>query len=594
VTPGADDIEVQPTPQRFGWQLAAVALAAAALRSWHVFALRRLPLFDQLVIDSRHYDRWAQHIAEGNWLGGDRAFYMDPLYPYALAALYRLVGHDLLAVRLAHVALGVGTCVLVAWTARRFAGTAGGLAAGGLVALYGPLVFEEGEVEKTALGVFLVAAALALAAAEGARARFGAGVCLGLAALTRGNLLLLAPLVALALVVDPGGSGGAPRPSRRRRLSGGVAFAAGFLLALAPVAWRNHHVSGDWVLTASQLGQNLYTGNNPSNATGAYHPVPFVRPTPDHEEADFRAKAELEMGRPLSPSEVSRFYVRKTLAHVAAEPAFAAAVLGRKAALVLADLEIPDGWSFVFLRRFSPALALAAVSFAWLLGLAVVGAAVTVRASPNARLLVGFAACYVVSLVAFFVFSRYRVYLVPPLAALGGAGVAWLVHAGRARAWRSIGVASAAAIAVGAASALAGPGVGLREESFVHDYARLAELHASRGETERAEALFAEALAVQPQAASTLHALGALRIRRGEAARAVEPLEAAVRVNPRFPEVWFTLASAYEAVGRLEDAKAAYWRQLDQNPGHAAALRRLQRLLSPSRAGSPPRASPAP
>ncbi len=57
-----------------------------------MLALRKLPLFDALIIDSRSYDLWGQRIAAGDWLGRDRAFYMDPLYPYALAI--RLPGYS--------------------------------------------------------------------------------------------------------------------------------------------------------------------------------------------------------------------------------------------------------------------------------------------------------------------------------------------------------------------------------------------------------------------------------------------------------------------------------------------------------------------
>ena len=73
-----------------------VLLLAACLRIWHILSLRRLPLFEQLIIDSEMYDQWARSIAAGNWLGGENAFYMDPLYPYLLGALYWVFGHHLL------------------------------------------------------------------------------------------------------------------------------------------------------------------------------------------------------------------------------------------------------------------------------------------------------------------------------------------------------------------------------------------------------------------------------------------------------------------------------------------------------------------
>ena len=43
--------------------LAGVLALAAALRVAHVLALRRLPMFDRLIIDSAAYDAWARRPA---------------------------------------------------------------------------------------------------------------------------------------------------------------------------------------------------------------------------------------------------------------------------------------------------------------------------------------------------------------------------------------------------------------------------------------------------------------------------------------------------------------------------------------------------
>ena len=72
-------------------------------------------------------------------------------------------------------------------------------------------------------------------------------------------MILLAAPIGLWLACDPwlrfGGSvgGGAGRAGLRIKegLERVVAFAAGILLVVAPVAWRNYHVSGELVpLTA--------------------------------------------------------------------------------------------------------------------------------------------------------------------------------------------------------------------------------------------------------------------------------------------------------------------------------------------------------
>lgn len=49
--------------------LAIILVIAAVIRVWHVVSIQPLPLFDNLIIDSKMYDEWAMQIAKGNWLG---------------------------------------------------------------------------------------------------------------------------------------------------------------------------------------------------------------------------------------------------------------------------------------------------------------------------------------------------------------------------------------------------------------------------------------------------------------------------------------------------------------------------------------------
>src|SRR5262245_60041509 len=143
------------------WWLFGSVAVATALRVAHVLALRGTPWFDHLVVDPEYYDAWAQRIAAGEWMG-DRVFYMDPLYPYVLALVYRIFGRDLLLARLANVACSAGSCALVGALGRRLGGTAAGLVAALGFALYKPDVFYVAEIDKTSLSIMLTAATLVL------------------------------------------------------------------------------------------------------------------------------------------------------------------------------------------------------------------------------------------------------------------------------------------------------------------------------------------------------------------------------------------------------------------------------------------------
>ncbi|MGH7789511.1 MAG: hypothetical protein ACRERC_21745 [Candidatus Binatia bacterium] len=434
-------------PAWWPWCVLAIALLAGALRVAYVLTLRSTPWFDQLVVDPEFYDAWATRIAAGDWMGA-RPFYMDPLYPYLLAGLYRLVGRDLLLARLLNVALSAAACALVARLGRLLGGwRVGALAALGF-AVYAPEIFYVGEVEKTTLSVLLTSACLVLWLGASLAARFGAGVALGLAALTRANLLLFAPLCVLLCLW--------PRAEWRARVGGlpraplhALLFAAGCLLALAPVAWRNHHLSGEWVLTTAQAGQNFYIGNNPYNPSGAYGVLPFVRANPHFEEGDFRAEAERRAGAPLTAAEVSRFWFAEAFRFMREQPAEATGVMLRKAALFWNDFEVSDNQDQYLMERDSWVLRLPLLGFGLLAPLAVLGALAGWRGNHAVRLLGGFVLIYWATVVGFFIYSRYRIQVVPALLALGGLGVVTLVERVRAGDWARVAGGAAVAVVVG-------------------------------------------------------------------------------------------------------------------------------------------------
>jgi len=484
------------------WWVLGIVLFGSALRVAYVLTLRATPWFDHLVVDPEYYDAWAAQIAAGDWMG-TRPFYMDPLYPYVLAVLYRACGRDLLLARLLNVAFSAGACALVAELGRRVGGRrAGALAALGF-ALYEPEIFFVGEVEKTTLSILLTAAFLVLALGRSLPARGAAGVALGLAALTRGNFLLLAPLTVLFFLFRDDERAVRVGPLSR---AGAVLFGAGFLLALAPVAWRNHHLSGEWVLTTAQAGQNFYIGNNPYNPSGAYGTLPFVRANPHFEEIDFRTTAEARAGRRLSAAEVSRFWFGEAFQHMREHAGFAARVMLRKAALFWNDFEVSDNQDQYLLERDSWVLRLPLLGFGAVAPLALLGALAGWHTRRAVRWLGGFVLVYWASVVAFFVYSRYRIQVVPPLLALAGLGVVELAAWVRARAWRQLG----AAAAVGAATAvfcLHTIDIFARDNELVVEMRlrHLADVYLDAGQPERAIAALHEAIERCP-----IHCRGAL------------------------------------------------------------------------------------
>jgi tetratricopeptide (TPR) repeat protein len=361
---------------------------------------------------------------------------------------------------------------------------------------------------------------------------------LALASLTRANLLVMAPLYAVTLLV---------RRSDARRVAGTLAFAAGLVLVLLPVAYRNHRVSGAWILTTTQAGQNFYMGNNPYNPSGSYGTLPFLRTNPHFEEMDFRAEAETRTGRRLDTAQVSRFWFAEAFAHMRERPAFAARTFLRKAILFWNDFEVSDNQDQYLLEDDSWVLRLPLLGFGWVAPLALFGA-LAFRARPDVRLLSGFVLAYWATVVAFFVFSRYRIQVITALLPLAALGTIELSARLRAPAWRPL--ATAAAIVL-AAALLCLQTIGV----FDRDNAQVVEMR--------------------------LRHRAQMELMVGRTDEAIATYQRALRACPlRCPAALAELIETYEKAGRRADAER-YLRGLVQTyPQHATARDILARLAA--------------
>ncbi len=252
------------------------------------------------------------------------------------------------------------------------------------------------------------------------------------------------------------------------------------------------------MLTTAQAGQNFYTGNNPTNPYGAYGAIPFVRSNPHFEEADFRVEAEARAGRPLSAREVSGLWFGEAVAHIGRDPGFAARAIGRKLALFWNDFEISDSQDQYLLARDSWVLRLPLVGFGVLAPFAVLGACAAFG-SPGVRVLCAFVLLYCATVVAFFLFARYRIQVVPALLPLAALGVVDLASRVRARDGRRI-VAAVAVLAVTALFSFQTIGHFSADHPIVVEMRlrHLADIYLDAGNPGRAIAALQEAVANCP------------------------------------------------------------------------------------------------
>lgn len=547
------------TPVRRPLLLAILALALV-LRLAHWWAVRDEPFFAGLAMDSQEYDRWAQEIAGGDWLGS-RVFFQAPLYPYVLATVYTVAGRSLDAVYLLQILTAVAGIWALYRAAREMADERVGLLAALLATLYGPFLFYDVQLLKESFAVtvtcFLLWALAAARARDGGFGRWlGAGVLLGILALLRENALLLVPfLVPLAW-------------SRERKMAGlvrhGGALVAGLALALAPVALRNGIVGGDFLPTTFQGGVNFWIGNNP-DADGTYQPIVPGKQIPALERQEPVRVAEQELGRSLTPAEVSSHWLGKALGWAAAHPGDFLRLQLRKLGLFWSWYEQPDAVDYYWVRGLSPVFFFL-IEFGTVSLLALAGLWMVRRnPGPFAPALL-FALGWTLSTVVFFLFSRYRLPVVPALLPLAAVALVRLGEAWRARR-RGSRAAMAATVLV-----LLVPSLGWFEPRMDLVHYNLGRLAEERGDPVAAHEHYKAAFILDPKNFLACMNLGNLAARRRDWPTALRFFQRAEALEPRSDDAASNLGGIWLAIGDLAEAERNLDRALALNPRNLSAL----------------------
>jgi 4-amino-4-deoxy-L-arabinose transferase-like glycosyltransferase len=226
--------------RRFWRVLLAIAVVALAVRvSYVAFAKTNQPIRG----DQLFYNAEANRMADGDLfiepfdphppplIGQDPAADHPPLTVLVLTPVSWVTGHNLVAQRLTMVVLGTVAVVAIGLLARRLAGNRAGWIAAGIAAVYPNLWVNDGLIMSETLAALIVALSL-LAAYRLIRepkltTALLLGALCGLAALTRAELLLLVPLLAVpaALVARSVAN------VQRWKLAGAGVLAAAVLIA---------------------------------------------------------------------------------------------------------------------------------------------------------------------------------------------------------------------------------------------------------------------------------------------------------------------------------------------------------------------------
>jgi len=533
----------------FGVALALIFALALAIRSAYLVGLADTHLLDTLVGDAELYDIWAKEILSQGWMG-QKVFFQAPFYPYFIAALYSIFSPSLVVVRWVQVLIGATSCVLTAAVGRSFFSPRVGILAGLLLSLYPVAIYYDVLIQKAVLGLFLTLAILFLLGRFQRHSHWAwlpaVGFLVGILVLVRENALILVPVVLGWLLIRF-------RSVRlQRRLTWAVLLGLGCFAALFPVALRNHALSGEWFLTTSNLGFNLYMGNN-TGATGTYTSLVKGRGDWRFESDDARILAEKDLGRTLSPSEVSHYWTEKALAGIRSNLASWSQLLLKKWHLLWGALEMSDSESVYAYKDFSPLLRLLlpVFHFGILAPLFVAGLLLTWQRRRDLWLLYTILAAYVIGIMPFYVMARYRAPMLAVMMPFAAAGLIAFFERARQKAY----LALVGTLCVTAAVAVYANWPVMSKSAIVATtYYNWGSVFENEGRMDLAFEAYQEAVQRNPQHALALNNLGILYCRRGEYTRGIQLFESALKTDPRMAKTHKNLAIAFYHIGYLADA----------------------------------------
>jgi 4-amino-4-deoxy-L-arabinose transferase-like glycosyltransferase len=283
---------------------------------------------------------------------GAMCAYFPPVYPTILAACI-LTGHPMAAIMVTGSLTGAGTVWLTFLTGRRLFGETAGLLAAAYAAVYPYFVWHDAVVQETATLTLVVAGAIYLLFRSKGRASLGAGIMLGVAILTKTNLILFFPF-ALAWTWLFGW----------RRVAW---VALGVALVLGPWVVRTWRITGSPILY-SNGGQALWAANHAQ--TFDYFPRLSIDEASEAEYGSLSAADRRELKALNDPHGIgqAQWYWNKGMAFILANPGLTLKRAVYKVWIAFSPVFSPGkpgAFQIVYFLSYFPLLVLS-VAGAWL------------------------------------------------------------------------------------------------------------------------------------------------------------------------------------------------------------------------------------
>ena len=514
------------------------------------------------ILDAKYYDDMAQDIARGHVMRKE-AFFMGPLYPYIMALVYSVLGRNIMLMRLVQISGGALTVVLTYLIGLKVFRPSNAMLGALMLMLYGAITYYEGQMLMMWLGTLLnllllyvllyrpwKTRAYSLLGHHFAYRYILAGALLGLSSLARASILIMLPGILIWLIlIDKG----------ERRFIRAAVFIISVVIVIVPVTIHNYVASNDLVFITSNYGLNIYIGNS-EEAAGVYFP-----PTGPNLNSDITTERFLErkLGRELKPSEISRYWSHQAMTFVKEHPRQGLSLLFRKLMLFINGFEWPQIESYALSKARYGIFQVLFINFWSLSALGIIGMIYSLRRWRQTFLLHWFIIAYSASTILFFVTGRYRIQIVPILCLF--AAYAVIDISTRIFMHRFRGLFPLLLLVV--VFMVTRPGLYAIDEQYLvaSDHIHQAWRFDAIGETDRALEEINAAIRLRPNDSEPYIQRAAINKNSGRFQEAIRDYGSALEINPVMPVVHYNLAQVLEKEQMYANAVQEYSKAIDQD-----------------------------
>lgn len=540
--------------------------------------------------DGDFYYGWARDIAGGDILG-NKVFMKWPLYAYILALLLKISKNSVSAVYGFQFMLGAINCILVYFIAKEMFSRIVAFIAALLCVWYALFIFYDGLLTYNSLSLFLNSVLFLLILNiqnhPNIKNLFLIGIFLGLCTIAQTNIIIFGVL-AVAWILRQ------KKLSLARSAYVFSCFIAGLSIILGTVVLRNYLVAKDLVLISGNIGVTFYSGNNP-DSDGTFSP-PFLMTRHLYGmNRDAKIITNASLNREAKTSEVSNFWFHKSLNFIKNEPGRYTKLLIKKFIYLFSPKEFILDPEYDIVIDKIRVLKIMFLDLRFTLPFIFLGFFLNAKRFKGLGLLYLIIASFSISIILFFVASRYRLAMIPFLMIFASSGILVFWDAIKKRSFLRLTIFIAAISilfvlfndkrlstkhrASWSKENLSNFSYYIAKSNYYtinldyQDALRFAKLayaiepnnpevtfslanaYYDMKEFSMAEDKFRETIRILPLSVDAYYNLGLLYIRHKRFEEAVEVLEKAIALDPEDTLAHFELGKAYKTIGNPKRAR---------------------------------------